>query len=509
MVDEVEEPRHGGDGDFAERLKSAVARIRGWALTRPELVVRRAPNLSWLTHGVMGAAAAALVIVLVGGLVLTSTPGSAGRSGGPNSPVAAATPTPTPMDVWTRTMEPTFAVQPYQSLDPNSQNPGSTTGDGALPTLGPLIALPTLNLDAVATAKVLASVPCRLTQMLPVPVAAGRAYFACDTDVIAVDLATNRVVSRYPGVNRTNACGMACDVWPDVILLDNAGGFWASAQIPATLKNVTRRYDIATGTVTKEEDGWLMGGGDGVMYLYPSNGADFIDGPVVGRSIRTGNVVTFEKVGETFQRLNVDPGMGLASGSVGVVCGSLLATERLAGNTVLDYQGWAANQQEPGLLWATMEYGGVCWGLFNDNGGDYSRYGPFHVTRFGPSGMDQRSPELPVPVKMWNGKIWLDLTPLSATARVYQRLDQTTWQPVGAPWRLPTSCYWPTDVAGVLWCGSPDTVSRMDVPMNGVTRVLPTPSITASPAPTASASPWAAPSASPSAMPFPSAEASM
>ena len=133
------------------------------------------------------------------------------------------------------------------------------------------------------------------------------------------------------------------------------------------------------------------------------------------------------------------------------------------GNTVLDYQGWAANQQEPGILEATMEYGGVCWGLFEDNGGDYTKSGPFHVTRFGPSGMDQRSPELPVPAKMWNGKLWLDLTPLGGTADIYQRLDQTTWHLVGVPWRLPANCYWPTDLAGALWCSGPDTVDQMDV----------------------------------------------
>jgi hypothetical protein len=335
-------------------------------------------------------------------------------------------------------------------------------------------------------------------------VADGRAYFSCDTDVVVVDVATNQVVTRFKGVNRTDTCGMACFVLPDAILLDGAGGFWASAQIPATAKNVTRRYDIATGAVTGEVDGWLMGGGDGVMYLWTGPSGGGLGGELIGRSIRTGSQVAYEKVGEDFSPLSGDPSMGFG-GTVHVVCGSLLATQVVDHNTVLDYQGWAANRAEPGELIDTMEYDGVCWGLFND-GTDYTSDGPYHIARFGPAGMDQRSPELPGPVEMWNGSLWLSRSFNAGSQWVFQRLDPKTWQLGGLPWSISAHCYYRIDVAGSLWCGgSMVTLDLMDIGMDGRTRILPKPVPSAPPLPSQSISP----EPSPSVLPSPSVAASL
>jgi hypothetical protein len=501
-LDEPAAPKRGVDEETPERPQSAVQKARDWALARPAFVVRRAPNLAWLTRGVMaGGVAAALVIVLVGGLVLASTAGSAGRSGGPNSSLAAAaTPTPTQMQAWTN---PPDGPYPYPTGDSYAQGQGgSTDTDGALPTLGPVVSIPSVDLSTVVSGKVLASVSCDYSGVTPVPVASGRAYLACYTEILAVDLATNQVVSTYKGINDPIACSMTCTApWPIVIVLDNSGGFWTSGWHSG--KYWTRRYDIATGAFIKQIDGWLMGGGSGVIYVWTDR--------VLAYGMRTGAQTQYKPVGDASASPRPDP-YSYGTSQVRVLCGSLLITSSSSSasdtETILDYEGWAPGQREPGSLMDTAEFGGVCWGLFGDGGSDNRTYGSYHLTRFGPSGMDQRSPELPTPVSIWNGTLWLERA-FDASGHVYQRLDPATWQAVGIPWRLPSTCYWLLDISGALWCGSSDTASRMDVPMNGVTRVLPTPTPIATAAPSGSASPSPAPSASPSAMPSPSAEASM
>lgn len=81
----------------------------------------------------------------------------------------------------------------HTSDDPHpSHSPDApTTSDPATPTLGPVVSVLALDQATVIQGKVVDAVSCQYTGMIPIPVASGRAYIACFTEVDAVDLATN------------------------------------------------------------------------------------------------------------------------------------------------------------------------------------------------------------------------------------------------------------------------------------------------------------------------------
>jgi hypothetical protein len=322
-------------------------------------------------------------------------------------------------------------------------------------------------------------------------------YLACSTEVDAFDLATNRVVARYTGLSQNNICPMACvGPLPNVVVLDNAGGLWTSALI--SWKWVTERFDLASGRVTAKLDGyWLMGSGNGVLYVW--------GGLLAHASMSTGAILGADSIGDSFPSPGPAPDdrTGEWSGYTQVACGKLLASRDHDGQTDLSYASWPGVVHEPGALVQIEEFGGACWGLFSDGSEGYGS--PYHMARLGPSGVDRRSPVMPDPMRGFNGALWLERRVESGKRPVYQRLDTTTWTLIGVPWTVPDTCYEALGSGGAVWCSDGATVSRLDIPMSGIPpSPSQSPSSSPSAAPSGSGSP--APSISPSDLPTASAE---
>jgi hypothetical protein len=158
-MDEEEQPEARVVPETQGSPQSAVVKVRSSALARPALVAGKAPNLRWPTRGVIACGAAvALVAVLVGGLVLVATSGSAGRLG-PAGSVLAGNAMPKPSSGWAESPSPT--VLPPQSAQPSLQPSGQA--DLPLPPnidLSKKISFPPYQTGSVVVAESVAGIFC-------------------------------------------------------------------------------------------------------------------------------------------------------------------------------------------------------------------------------------------------------------------------------------------------------------------------------------------------------------
>jgi hypothetical protein len=442
-MDEEEQPEAGSVPEIHDSPEPAVVEARSSAVAGPALAAGKAPNLRWPTRGVIaGGAAIALVAVLVGGLLLVATSGSAGRPG-PAGSLLAWNAMPKLSSGWVESPSPT--VLPPRSAQPSLQPSGQA--DLPMPPtidLSKKISFPPYEQSQVVVAESVAGIFCDYAGA-SVAVGSGRLYLPCRDEVNVIDLATNQLVARYPGLWQDNPCHMACVGPPsNHVVLDGAGGFWTSALI--SWKTVTERFDIASGRVTVRLWGyWLIGRVGSDLYLLDDTNALMMTLAIQGGA--------------------VTPSPDDANEAV-IACGHLYGIYSNSSPTKLTRPAWSETY-EPGYFEGVLEFGGSCWGLFYD--GSYEADHGYHLAHFGESGVDMRSPEFADPLVAWNGTLWLNRTRTNdgTSPAIYQRIDPATWQLVGVPWELPNTCFDTFGAGGSIWCADAVKVHRMNVQMTG------------------------------------------
>jgi hypothetical protein len=133
----------------------------------------------------------------------------------------------------------------------------------------------------------------------------------------------------------------------------------------------------------------------------------------------------------------------------------------------------------PGLLSSLQSVGSECWGRVAPGASDpYTAYFADHFIRIGDSGVEYTSPLFypnsrlgPLTetyVDIQAGSFWL-VNDDRLTRATLQRLDPSTWQPTGTPWRSGASGYQGDPFAiigGSVWVfDDAGGISRLAIPL--------------------------------------------
>jgi hypothetical protein len=231
-------------------------RTRAWVEDRIEWAATTRAGRKWagLTprsqRAIAAAGAAGLVLLMVGGLALGAMVGSPeARAPASSSPWIAEVATPS-----TASASPTQTASLSESARPSEAASASPSG-------------------------VLASVDC--VAVGPAATADGRLYVACglgtEASVIAIDLATDKVVETYPITRPDPPCQQACiPLHATALIVD--GGLWIEWS-----DSEVQRVDLDSGEVTGEvSQARLVGDALGGIWVETASGLHGVspDGPM-------------------------------------------------------------------------------------------------------------------------------------------------------------------------------------------------------------------------------------
>ena len=378
-----------------------------------------------LPAGLLAAVAIAIVAVLVFGL--GAHPGGPAASGGSSASPSAGS-------LANASGNPSACV-----------SPNSSTGLGTCAS--PSSALPSPTHSATATpvsetkaAVVVTHVPnCSQDYGWSHAVSGNYLFVMCgdtrgDGYVARLDLATNKVVAKYP-----------TDLESVYSLAVVGGSLWYDGQIasgctPSNCQGMQRieRVNTATKKNAKEMLDWSLVG-YGLGYIWASNKT----GQVSKLDPATGAVkgtIPFK-----YDRISFDCGSlwGLSSDPTSSDGPTTLARLDPTNGSVL------AKFSEPGRIGALQQIGTECWApAIADAGATAPTDAPVydHFVRIGQSSIEFRSPKIPSgqnSVAIFAGTFWVlsglqtraaGASPAPAAKMTMQRLDPATWQPAGTIW---------------------------------------------------------------------------